>query len=221
LNWFDSHLQHLNHSLDDRRICFLRGVLQQRGSVVDQASEAACPASRRTKDPEMRKLLFIAGTLAVLAGVTALTAGADTTATFTLTGGALSISAPTGSVSLGSLVAKTTSSTMSGSLGDVTVTDQRGGVTVWTASVISTAFTPTSGPADPAINVSYGTGAVTVTSTVVATPVAATNLTGVTTVLTGASTGISTASWDPTISVVVPANFAPGVYVATITHSVA
>ncbi len=87
--------------------------------------------------------------------------------------------------------------------------------------MISTAFTPPSGPADPASNVSYMAGVVTVSPTVVATAVDASNLTGVSTVMTGASTGISTATWNPTISVVVPGNFAPGVYSATITHSVA
>jgi hypothetical protein len=56
---------------------------------------------------------------------------------------------------------------------------------------------------------------------VVPTALTALNLTSVTSVVTGASTGISSASWNPTISVVVPANFAPGVYTATITHSVA
>jgi hypothetical protein len=118
-------------------------------------------------------------------------------------------------------LASTTSSTISGPLGVVTVTDQRGGTTTWTASAISTAFTPTAGPADPASNVSYGAGTVTVSATVVATAVAAADLTGVSTVVTGASTGISTASWNPTISVIVPGNYAPGVYSATITHSVA
>jgi hypothetical protein len=39
--------------------------------------------------------------------------------------------------------------------------------------------------------------------------------------VTGASTGISSASWNPVISVIVPPNYAPGVYLATITHSVA
>jgi hypothetical protein len=39
--------------------------------------------------------------------------------------------------------------------------------------------------------------------------------------VTGTSTGISSATWNPTISVNVPANFAPGVYAATVTHSVA
>jgi hypothetical protein len=172
----------------------------------------------------MRKPVFLASAVVLLTAATFLPAvpiGAATPATFTLTAGALSISAPTAGVSLGSQLASTTSSTISGSLGVVTVTDQRGGTTTWTASAISTAFTPPAGPADPASNVSYGAGTITVSATVVATAVNATDLTGVSTVVTGASTGISTASWNPTISVVVPANYAPGVYSATITHSVA
>ena len=159
--------------------------------------------------------------LAATTTLIALPAGAATPATFTLTAGALSISAPTASVSLGSQVAATSASTIIGALGPVTVTDQRGGTTTWTTSVISTAFTPPAGPADPANNVSYAAGAITDSPTVVATAVPAPDLTGVSTVVTGASTGISTATWNPTISVVVPANFAPGVYSATITHSVA
>jgi hypothetical protein len=155
------------------------------------------------------------------AAAAALPAGADTTASFTLTAGALSISAPAGSVSLGTQVAATGATTVSGSLGAVTVSDQRGGTTSWTASVISTAFTPTAGPADPASNVSYAAGAVTASALVTPTVSAASDLTGVSTVVSGASTGISTATWNPVISVRIPANFAPGVYVATITHSVA
>jgi hypothetical protein len=135
--------------------------------------------------------------------------------------GVLSISAPTGPVSLGSQLAITTPSSMSGSLGVVTVSDQRGGTTTWTASVMSGAFAPTTGPADPASNLSYAAGTITVSADVVATPVAATDLTEDSTVVTGASSGFSTASWNPTITVIVPANFAPGVYSATITHSVA
>lgn len=169
----------------------------------------------------MRHLAFLASIIATLAALLALPAGATTPATFTLLSGTLQISAPTVGVSLGSQVASNSSSTISGPLGVVTVTDQRGGATSWTASVISTAFTPTAGPADPASNVSYSAGAITVSATVAATAVAASNLTGVTTVVTGASTGVSSASWNPTISVFVPGNFAPGDYAATITHSVA
>jgi hypothetical protein len=169
----------------------------------------------------MRKLMLFASTIAVFAMATVLPAAAATPATFTLTAGALSISAPTVGVSLGSQLAATSSSTMSGSLGVVTVSDQRGGTTTWTASVIATAFTPPAGPADPATNVSYAAGTIAASANVVPTAVAASDLTGVSTVVTGASTGISTASWNPTITVIVPANFAPGVYSATITHSVA
>jgi hypothetical protein len=169
----------------------------------------------------MRKFLLLAITSCTLGVAAAMPAGAATPASFTLTSGALSISAPTGSVSLGTQVAATGSSTIAGPLGVVTVSDQRGGPTTWTASVISTAFTPPAGPADPASNVSYGAGAITQSATVAATAVAAPDLTGVATVVTGTSTGISTASWNPTISVLVPANFAPGIYSATITHSVA
>lgn len=165
----------------------------------------------------MRKFLLLAGSIAALAGVTALPAGSATPATFQLVAGTLSISTPTASVSLGSQVSSVIASTMSGPLGDVTVSDQRGGTTTWTASVIATAFTPPAGPADPASNVSYAAGAITA-SGVVATAVAASNLTGVPTVVTGASSGVSSASWNPIISVIVPANFAPGVYAATIMY---
>jgi hypothetical protein len=172
----------------------------------------------------MRNFICISGAVCMFSLVTmtgTVPVDAATPATFTLTAGALSISAPVASVSLGTQVASTNAGTISGALGVVTVTDQRGGPTTWTASVISTAFTPAAGPADPASNVSYAAGPVSVTATVVATAVAATDLTGVSTVVTGASTGISAASWNPTISIFVPANFAPGVYTATITHSVA
>jgi hypothetical protein len=169
----------------------------------------------------VRMLAVLVGAASAFAAGSAAPARATTAATFTLTAGALSISAPTGSVSLGSQVATTNTSTISGPLGIVTVLDQRGGVTTWTATVISTAFTPPAGPADPASNVSYAAGAITASSTVTATAVAASDLTGVSSVVTGASTGISSATWNPALSVIVPPNYAPGVYLATITHSVA
>jgi hypothetical protein len=169
----------------------------------------------------MRKLLLLPAAVVALIAATGLPAIAATPVTFTLTAGALAISDPSASVSLGSQVASTASSTITGSIGAVTVTDQRGGATTWTASVISTAFTPPAGPADPASNVSYAAGVITDSATVVATGIPANDLTGVDVIVTGASTGISTASWNPTLSVIVPANFAPGVYSATVTHSVA
>jgi hypothetical protein len=165
----------------------------------------------RQRGTQVRKFMFVATTFAVFGVGIAIPAEAAVTggtpATFTLNAGALSITAPAGPVS--------------GSLGSVTVSDQRGGTTTWIVSVISGAFTPSAGPADPASNLSYAAGAVTDSANVVATAVAATDLTGQSTVMTGASSGISTATWNPTITVIVPANFAPGTYGATITHSVA
>jgi hypothetical protein len=168
------------------------------------------------------KWLSLAGALSLVAALAIVPlASAATPMSFTLTAGALSISTPTANAILGSQVASTTSSTISGTIGVVTVTDQRGGTTTWTASAIATAFTPSGGPADPASNVSYFAGTITQTATVVATAINVSDLTGTSAVVTGASTGISTASWNPTISVIVPANFAPGIYTATITQSVA
>lgn len=175
---------------------------------------------RLTKTTSLAAAVVLA-VVATLTAAIALPARADTPTSFTLTAGALSISAPTSSVSLGTQTAATTSSTISGPLGVVTVSDQRGGPTTWTASVISTAFTSGGGTADPATNVSYAAGTVTASALVVPIAVAASNLTGVTPIVTGTSTGISTASWDPTITVAVPADFPPGVYSGTITHSVA
>jgi hypothetical protein len=169
----------------------------------------------------IQKIVLLLTTLSAVTIGVVLPAGGSTPASFTLTSGTLSISAPTAGISLGTQVASTTSSTMSGSLGTVVISDQRGGPTTWTASVISTAFTPSGGPADPASNVSYSAGPIVDSGPVVATATPVTDLTGVVSVVTGVSTGISTATWSPTISILVPANFAPGTYLATITSSVA
>ncbi len=175
----------------------------------------------------MRKFVLLASTFVTLAAAAALPAAAAltaaTSATFTLTGGALSISAPTGPVSLGTQPVSTSSSTISSPLGLVTVTDNRGDGPTWTASVIATAFTPPAGPADPASNVSYSAGGVTLSGAVVATATAASDLTGPKPIMSGSSApanGVGSAEWNPTISVFIPANLAPGVYSATITHSV-
>jgi hypothetical protein len=172
----------------------------------------------------MPKFLFLACALVAIAAAVALpAAGAVTPVTFTLTAGALSISAPAGSVSLGSQVVSTSASTIGGPLGVVTVTDDRGGATTWVASVIVTAFTPTTGPAVtaiPASQVTYVPGTVTEDGVTTAQPARA-SLAGVVPVVNGTSTGLSTASWNPIISVALPANAQPGIYTATITHSVA
>jgi hypothetical protein len=168
----------------------------------------------------MRKLLLLTSVFGALVAASAISARANTMSFTLTTAGALSISAPSGNVSLGSQMSLNAASTITGQLGVVTVSDQRGGSQTWTASVIAGAFTPPSGTAIAASAISYAAGPITV-SGVVATAVAAPDLTAVSTVATGSGTGVSTASWNPTIAVIVPASFAAGIYTSVITHSVA
>jgi hypothetical protein len=194
--------------------------LSERDLVSD---DAARRAKHKAMHPSNYRGIMLVGALAAASATALVTAPASaaTPASFDITGGALSISAPIASVSLGTQVASTSSFVISGPLGTISVVDDRGGATSWAVSVISTAFTPSAGPAVPASDVSYATGAFTTSGA--ATPVGtnSSDLTGVTSVVSATSTGISSVSWNPVISIAVPANFAPGHYVATITHSVA
>jgi hypothetical protein len=117
--------------------------------------------------------------------------------------------------------------TITGHLGEVQVADARSAAAgaSWFASVISTAFTPPTGPAIAASAVSYDAdgdgGVITKVGTVELTcvnqpdltaPVIAVSATGI--------TGDNSATWNPAITVTVPGGMAAGVYSATITHSV-
>jgi hypothetical protein len=170
----------------------------------------------------MRKLMLRSG-LGVLCALTVVApALAITPASFEVTGGGLTISAPAGAnVDLGSRLASNVAGTIAGPLGSVSVSDLRGGPTTWTASVISSAFTPTAGPAVAASFVSYASGVITPSGPVTAVGGTYLNLTGVVPVVTGTSTGPSSATWNPLISIAIAANLAPGTYTATVTHSVA
>jgi len=169
-------------------------------------------------------------TLSVLVGVVALSlalpsaAMADTTsATVTVTGGSLSISAPTAAGNLGSSADTVGGETISGPLGSVEVTDARGAAagSGWVASVISTAFTPSAGPAIPASDVSYVAGTISKVGTATYTADNPADLTGTVAAVTATGiTGDNSATWSPTITVTVPGGMASAVYTATITHSV-
>lgn len=148
---------------------------------------------------------------------------AISSASITLVGGGLSITAPSDAGSLGTKSNQVGATTVSGQLGPVQVTDARSapaGAT-WTATAISTAFTPPSGPAIGAASVGYTAGAITKVGTATYTANDPTNLTGVSPVVTATLiTGDNTATWNPTIHVGVGPNMAAGVYLGTITHSV-
>lgn len=167
--------------------------------------------------------------LATASGVLGLGFGAPasagpTTATLTITAGALAITVPTSPVSLGTRANTVGGGTVSGVLGVVQVSDGRSAAagSGWVASVISTAFTPPSGPAIAASAVGYTAGTITKVGTAVYTANDPPNLTGVSPAVTATGiTGDNSATWSPTISVLVPGGMAAGTYTATITHSVA
>lgn len=160
---------------------------------------------------------------AVLAHSSGASVGGDpsTTVTFAVTSGALSMSAPV-SVDLGSGAPGTT---ISGALGPVTVTDDRALLSAsWTATASSSGWTTggATGPETiPASDVGYDPGSITTTGTITATGTPITLSGTATPVVTGTDgVGDNTATWDPAISVAVPASALGGVYTGTLTQSV-
>jgi len=160
---------------------------------------------------------------APLAIVNASAASAVGTAlTLTLTGGALSISAPA-TADLGTATANSAGSSISTQIGVIVVTDSRAAAagSGWTATAISTALTPTAGPALAASLIAYSAGTISVTGTVTCTDNDPNNLIGVSPVVTATGiTGSNTATWNPTLTVTIPGSYVAGVYTGAITHSV-
>lgn len=173
------------------------------------------------------RIPFVVAAAAIGLGLTAATAlpalADDTTVTFTITGGTLTINAPASS-NLGSVTSGAAS--VSAQMGAVTVTDDRGGLSSsWSASVISTDFTTggATGPETiPDINATYSPGAATSTTgtgTFAAGPGGVINVPRV--AFTGADlVGNNAATWNPTLTVTIPAGKVAGVYTGTVTHSV-
>ena len=150
-------------------------------------------------------------------------AAEPTSATLEVTGGALTITVPPDAGSLGTRANSVAGGTISGTLGEVQVNDARSAAagSGWVASVISTAFTPPSGPAIAASAVGYAAGAITKVGTATYTANDPPNLTGVAPAVTATGiTGDNSATWNPTITVAVPGGMAANIYSATITHSV-
>ena len=177
----------------------------------------------------MRKMIITSALFAGGVGVLAIGAvpafaatGSTTPVTVEVTGGALTISAPAGSVDLGSATASTSAQTVTGHLGDVTVTDNGGSTVGWSATVSAPDFT---GPQTISTStwglVTYSSGAATTTGTVTTVPYTESTLNpgGPATLGTNVS-GANTATWDPTIAVIIPANALAGTYGSSLTHSV-
>jgi len=177
----------------------------------------------------IRKLSIVGLLCAGLVAVALPAQAADTTTTFTLSGSSLSISAPA-SKSLGSTA--TGSASLAAQLGTVTVTDARGATLgAWTASVSSTDFTTGGGTANETItksNATYWSGAATASSGVgTFTPgqLLSVNAQALSASRTAFSAtvvvGNNSVSWNPTVTINLPAAAVAGDYTGTITHSVA
>ena len=168
--------------------------------------------------------LIVAAAAGLLSLGIALPASADTTtASVTVTGGTLTISAPAAAGSLGSIANSVSGGTIDGSLGQVQVLDARSAAagSGWIASVISTAFTPAAGPTIPASAVGYSAGTITKTGTATYTANDPGNLTGASAAVTATGiTGDNSATWNPTIHVTVAGGTIATTYSAIITHSV-
>jgi hypothetical protein len=173
----------------------------------------------------MRKTIIHAAAALVIggAGVLAFAAAASastTPVTVEITGGALTISAPAEPVDLGSAAGSISTQTISGPLGPVVVTDDRADVLGWVTTAASTDFLGRVGI--PATAVTYTPGTAFVTGQATVTPTTVTGMTaGGDAVQTAtAVNGVNTATWTPSIAVLIPAGAVAGTYSATITHSV-
>ncbi|HEY4938982.1 MAG TPA: hypothetical protein VIJ69_08115 [Actinomycetota bacterium] len=166
--------------------------------------------------------------LVALPGLASAATTGTTTATFTLTGGAISITAPGTTVKLGSV--SVAASTVSGQLGTITIKDNRGLLNGgWTDTVSSSHFTIGAAPETiAATNVAYWSGAATESlglSTLAGiqlTSAAAVAINAAQTTFTaGSLIGNNAASWNPTLVVTIPAAAVVGTYTGTVTHTVA
>jgi hypothetical protein len=165
---------------------------------------------------------FLGLTLSIAVPTTASASGISA-ATITVQGGTLSITVPVDAGNLGTRTNTVSGGTVSGPLGQVQVNDARSPIagSGWVASVISSAFTPSAGPAIAASAVAYTAGTITKVGTATYTANDPSNLTGVSPAVTATGiTGDNSATWNPTITVTVPGGMAATVYAATITHSV-
>lgn len=151
----------------------------------------------------------------------------DTTATFVITAGVLSITVPASTVALATGTVNTGAASTNAQLGSVAVADARGLlVNSWTTTASTTVFTTGTATAPETVakaNIAYSSGTAT-SSTGLGAFVPGT-LATMSVAGTGASwaglAGNNTAAWNPTLTFTLLASQVAGTYTGTITHSVA
>ena len=177
----------------------------------------------------MRKTPALALAVLTAASVTALVPtaanAADTNVTFTLSGGSLTLTAPaSASLTAGGLGVGGTTAT--GQLGSSTVTDTRGALAhTVTVTMSTTDFTTGGGATIDKSNVTGYSGVATPAGVGVAVP----TVTGQNVGAAGGATilqvtgvvGSASATYNPTVSVAVPANAVAGSYSGVVTQTAA
>ncbi|WP_155849549.1 hypothetical protein [Arthrobacter sp. H20] len=173
-----------------------------------------------------RASLVLAGS-AALVGAMALPASAvDTTTTAQINAGTIGFSSFPTSAALGAVVPGATVTT---SLVDIQVTDNRAGTAGWVASVSLSNFTgakqTVAGTPDnviPAANASYTPAAAIVsgTATLTASGAQADLSTAKSVQTASAVTGNHVATWGATLALTAPSNALADTYTAVLTHSV-
>ncbi len=146
----------------------------------------------------------------------------DTTVTFSVTVGALTMTAPaSATLSTGS---GNPGTTITGLVGPDVVTDTRAALAAsWTVTASSTDFTTGgSTPAEtiPAGHATYTPGTIFTTGSFAATATPITLANGPASVVTGTGVGNNTATWNPTEAVAIPSATVGGPYTSVLTHSV-
>ncbi|HEX9969306.1 MAG TPA: hypothetical protein VGB03_04135 [Acidimicrobiales bacterium] len=169
---------------------------------------------------------------AIAAAPAALAAeSANTTVSVTVAAGALSIGAP-GSASLGS-VSAAVGSVASANLGTVTVSDSRGSLLGWSVTAVTTTASMSTGGTTPhtialtpAGPLSWATGTVTASGASLLSGVAAgaggflNNTTPIPVAVAALAAGGGTYTYNPTVSLTVPANAESGTYSVVVTQTV-
>lgn len=183
---------------------------------------------------KMRKLFVgavAAGSLAALmlpAGAANAALTSDTTLQINITGGVLAITAPVGPIVLGSgdLTTGTLPGTFSGTVGPVTVNDNRGTLLAsWAVNAAFTDWHPSAAGANTDGDVSaattlYTTGTQTAGNSVFVGLASAASLGSVLPVASGTGVGINSATWNPTVAVPSAGFTVADTYTSTLTHSV-
>ncbi len=171
--------------------------------------------------------LLLAGVLtgSLTFGAPVLAAADDDTSTVevTVVGGELEISVKSATRNLGTVENTRDGTIVRGSLGEVTVRDNRNAPegSSWVATAVATDLKPNKGPGISAGNIRYNAGTVTKQGTCTIRAGETATLNRPRPVVTASQIrGNNVASWTPTITVKIPAGIVAGTYTGTITHSV-